>query len=49
MDITSQLPELNVSVVEVPIHFAPGDQAPHRKGNVSHHPTVTSGRPGGAQ
>lgn len=49
VDIPSQLPELNVSVVEVPIRFEPGDEVPHRTGDVNQHKTVTSGRSGGAQ
>jgi len=48
IDIPTQLPDLNVSVVEVPIHFAPGDAMPHRVGDVNHHATITAGKDGGA-
>lgn len=49
VDIPSELPELNISVVEVPIQFVPGDMAPHRVGDVTQHTRVTTGRPGGAE
>lgn len=48
VDIARDLPELKVSVVEVPVHFAPGDDMPRRMGNVKPHSMITAGRLGGA-
>lgn len=48
VDFTTRLPSLQVSVVEVPIIYGPGDGAPRRNGAPIRHPSVTAGRPGGA-